>query len=141
MSIQNQATQADTGAKKVYNPLPDGDYIVKLDRVLEKPTKKGDGTLVKANFRVENGEHEGRLIFEQFLINHPNPKAAQIGKERISKMLKAFGVVNGFEGIGNDASKLEGFIGQMLLVNVGLEVSKNEAYADRNIIKKWVKIS
>lgn len=141
MAINSQAAQTENATKKVYDPLPEGDYVVKLDRVFEKPTNAGDGTLVKANFRVETGEHVGRLIFEQFLINHPNAQAATIGKEQLSKMLTAMGVVGGFEGLGNDASQIEGFVGQTLLANVGIEISKNPKYKDRNKIKKWVKIS
>ena len=138
MAITNQATHTNTGEKKVYPPLPDGDYLVSFDRASEQATKKGDGSYVKASFKVVEGDYKGRLLFNYFLITHSNPKAAQIGKEQLSKCLKAMGVVNGFEGIGNDATQLESFVGKELIVKVGIEAGTN-GYSDRNKIQKWIR--
>tara|TARA_R100001594_G_scaffold142137_2_gene188805 strand:+ start:223 stop:645 length:423 start_codon:yes stop_codon:yes gene_type:complete len=140
MGISTQATQTSTGEKKEYPLLPDGDYVVTMDRVAEQATKKGDGSFVKASFKVESGDYKGRLIFTNFLINHPNPKAANIGKEQLSKCLKALGVYNGFAGIGNDSTQLESFLGKELIVNVGVEEGTN-GYKDRNKIMKWIRRS
>ena len=138
MAIASQNTQTSTGEKKSYDPIPNGNYLVTFDRVSEVATKKGDGSFVKASFKVEEGDHKGRLIFTNFLINHSNPKAASIGKEQLSKCLKALGVYKGFEGIGNDATQLESFIGRELIVELGIEAGTN-GYSDRNKVKKWVR--
>lgn len=140
MGITTQATQAATGEKKEYPLLPDGDYVVVMDRVSENPTKKGDGSYVKASFKIGEGEFKGRLLFNNFLINHPNPKASQIGKEQLDKCLKALGVYNGFAGVGHDTTQLESFLGKELIVNVGVEEGTN-GYKDRNKIKKWIRRS
>jgi len=138
MAITSQATQTSTGEKKSYSPLPNGDYLVTFDRVSEQATKKGDGSFVKASFKVMEGDYKGRLVFTNFLINHPVPKAASIGKEQLGKCLKALGVINGFAGIGNDATQLESFIGKELIVNLGIEEGTN-GYADRNKVVKWIR--
>ena len=138
MAITNQATHSNAGEKKTYSPIPDGDYLVTFDRVSEQATKNGTGSYVKASFKVGEGDYKGRLLFNNFLINHSNPKAAQIGKEQLSKCLKAMGIVNGFEGIGNDATQLESFVGKELIVKVGTEAGTN-GYADRNKIQKWIR--
>ena len=90
--------------KVTYNPIPQGEYLVKAGKFVEKATKAGTGNMVSGTFEVLEGDYAKRLLFHNFLISHTNPKAAQIGQEQLSKYLKAIGVKGGFEGIGNDAT-------------------------------------
>ena len=50
MAIQGVSTQS-LGERKTYDPLPDDSYTVSLNRVGEKSTKKGDGTMVNCPFK------------------------------------------------------------------------------------------
>ena len=59
----NVAMQNGRGQKKVYEPIPEGTYTVKLTKSEERSTKKGDGAYVNATFEVVEGDHSGRLIF------------------------------------------------------------------------------
>ena len=136
MGFQAQTQKTETG-KKVYNPLPNGNYTVTMDRVSEVPTKKGDGSLVKASFKVADGDYKGRLVFTNFLINHPSAQAAEIGRNQLSKCLKAMGVSQGFDGIGNHTGQLGAFLGREISVTIGLEEGNN-GYPDRNKITKWM---
>tara|TARA_R100000700_G_scaffold40279_2_gene55448 strand:+ start:1141 stop:1572 length:432 start_codon:yes stop_codon:yes gene_type:complete len=142
MAIGSQNTQANTGTKKTYDPLPDGEYLVKLDRATEGPTKNGDGTKVATSFKVQEGDSKGRLIFHDFLMSHSNPAtnyqdAVKIGKEKLSKCLKAMGVNGGFDAIGNDASQVENYIGSDLILSVGVEFKAG--FKPKNVIKKWIR--
>ena len=112
--IENVQTQS--AEKKSYEPLDDDNYTVSLNRVGEKSTKAGNGTLIDVSFQVTDGEFKNRLIWDSFLISHPNPKAAGIGLQRLDKMLKSIGVHGGFEALGNDSSQLEQLIGKELIV-------------------------
>lgn len=99
------------GAKKqfvdgVFEPLEDGDYLMRMNRVTIKPCK--GGKMVSAGFQVVNGDAKGRLVFDNFLIEHTSDKAQQIGQERLGKYLEAVGVEGGLEGIGHDYTRLEG---------------------------------
>jgi hypothetical protein len=134
MAIQGIQTQA-SGERKEYAPLPDDSYTVSLNRVGEKSTKKGDGTIVNVSFQVADGEFKNRLIWDSFLISHPNPKAAGIGLQRLDSMLKSMGVHGGFEALGNDSTQLEQFIGKQFIVNTAIE--SNAGYKDRNVVKKY----
>ena len=111
MAIQGIQTQ-ESGEKKSYSPLPDDSYTVSLNRVGEKSTKAGNGTMVNVSFQVSDGEFKNRLIWDSFLISHPNAKAAGIGLQRLDSMLKSIGVHGGFEALGNDSTQLEQFIGK-----------------------------
>ena len=135
MAIQGVQTQISSGEKKSYEPLPDDSYTVSLNRVAEKSTKAGNGTLVDVSFQVTDGEFKNRLIWDSFLISHPNPKAAGIGLQRLDSMLKSMGVYGGFEALGNDSSQLESFIGKEFIVNTAVE--SNPGYKTRNVVKKY----
>ncbi len=56
MAIQGIQTQAQSGEKKSYEPLPDDSYTVSLHRVGEKSTKAGNGTMVNVSFQLADGE-------------------------------------------------------------------------------------
>lgn len=129
-NVQTQSTE-----KKSYEPLSDDNYTVSLNRVGEKSTKAGNGTLIDVSFQVTDGEFKNRLIWDSFLISHPNPKAAGIGLQRLDKMLKSIGVHGGFEALGNDSSQLEQFIGKELIVFTNIE--RSPGYKPRNVIKKY----
>lgn len=131
--IQNVQTQSNE--KKSYEPLADDSYTVTFNRVGEKSTKAGNGTIIDVSFQVADGEFKNRLIWDSFLISHPNPKAAGIGLQRLDRMLKSIGVHGGFEALGNDSSQLEQFIGKELVVETAVE--SNPGYKPRNVIKKY----
>ena len=130
MAIQGIQTQ-ETGEKKVYAPLPDDSYTVSLNRISEKSTKAGNGTMINVSFQVSDGEFKNRLIWDSFLISHPNVKAAGIGLQRLDSMLKSIGVHGGFEALGNDSTQLEQFIGKEFIVNTAVE--SNPGYKPRKI--------
>ena len=127
--------------KKNYDPIPQGEYLVKAGRFTEKSTKAGNGTLVAATFEVLEGDNAGRLLFHNFLIAHTNPKAAEIGQDQLSKYLKAVGVKGGFAELGNDVTQLENYLNRALTVSVVIEEGSAKPdggnYADRNKITKW----
>jgi len=88
-----------------FKPVPEADYMVRMNRVEEKPCK--NGKMVKASFQIVNGDHKNRLIFQNFLVEHTNPKAVEIGMDQLNKYLKAVGLENGLEDIGHDRTQLE----------------------------------
>ena len=134
--INNVSTQSAGGnQQKDYSPLPNGDYAVTVDRVTEKSTKAGNGTLIDVSFKVNDGDNKGRLLFNSFLISHPNPKASSIGLQQLDRFLKAVGHFGGFEALGSDSTQLEGFIGRDLIVST--EIESNPGYKDRNKIKRY----
>ena len=135
MAIQGIKTQTNLGDKKSYEPLPDDSYTVSLNRVGEKSTKAGNGTMIDVSFQVVDGEFKNRLIWDSFLISHSNPRAAGIGLQRLDSMLKSIGVYGGFEALGNDSSQLEEFIGRQFIVNTAIE--SNPGYKPRNVVKKY----
>ena len=125
----------NTQEKKNYDPIPNSDYSVSFDRVSEKSTKAGNGTLIDVSFKVTDGDYKGRLLFHSFLISHPNPKAAGIGLQNLDRFLKSIGIAGGFGALGNDSSQLGDLVGRELVVSTAIE--SNPGYKDRNVIKRF----
>ena len=128
---------AQTQEKKSYEPVPNGEYVVALNRVGEKATKNGNGSYIDASFSIIEGDYAKRLLFHTFLISHTSDKAQSIGREQLDKFLKSVGVNGGFESLGYDALALESLVGKELLVNTTIEA--NPGFKDRNKIKKFIR--
>jgi len=91
-----------------FKPLPEGEYLVRMNRIEEKEIKNGGGKMLVAGFQVVNGEHKGRLVFHNFIIEHAtSPKAVEIGSAQLDRYLKCIGISSGFEGLGYDVGALQ----------------------------------
>ena len=113
-----------------FQPLPDGDYLVRMNRLEEKQTSNGKGVMVNAGFQVVNGDHKGRLVFHSFLVEHTSEKAAKIGTEQLDKYLKAVGVDGGLEELGHDRTQLEDYTELPFVATVKTEDSREYTAKD-----------
>jgi hypothetical protein len=140
-------TQQNNNGKKDFEPLAPGDYMVRLDRYNEVPTKNGKGVLGKASFQVISDEKgvKNRLIFQNFLVEHTSQKAQEIGTKQLDEYLMAVGA-GGLEGIGYDRSEIPTKWNQLpFIATVGVEEPSEYTAADgttkmskaRNVIKKF----
>lgn len=46
-----------------FEDVPDGKYIVSIEKMEIKLTKKGDKLMFAAQFKIKEGEHKNRMIF------------------------------------------------------------------------------
>jgi hypothetical protein len=131
--------------KPSFQPLEAGDYLVRMNRYEEKTTKNGAGKIISAGFEVVSGEQKGRLVFHNFLVEHTNPKAQEIGNNQLDDYLKAVGA-GGLEGINNDRTLLEQWTEIPFIAVVNVEEPSSYKAADgtmkqskaRNNIKKFM---
>ena len=121
-----------TGTKKKFDPIPSDSYLVRMNRIEEVTTKAGTGVMLKAGFEVINGDQKGRLVFHNFLVEHTNPKAAEIGLEQLDRYLGAVGIGGGFEELGYDRGALQNYTEIPFTAKVGIQ--SNEQYGDQNKI-------
>lgn len=144
--MSNEATNTNTNEKTEFKPLEPGDYMCRLDRYSEVPTKNGKGVLGKASFQVISEEKgiKNRLIFQNFLVEHTSAKAQEIGNKQLNEYLEAVGA-GGLEGIDYDRSIIPTKWNQLpFLATVGVE-EPSEYVQDgvtkmskaRNVIKKF----
>jgi hypothetical protein len=129
--MSNTATQTTPG----FEPVPEGTYLARMNRIEETATKNGKGVMLKVGFQIVNGDFKNRLIFHNFLVEHTNPAASEIGLEQVDRYLQAVGVKGGFEDIGFDRSKLEDYL--ELPFNLGVKIETQEGYKDRNKVSTF----
>ena len=133
-------------AKPEFTPLDSGDYLIRLNRFSEAPTKNGKGVMISAGFEVVNGEQKGRLVFHNFLVEHTSEKAQEIGNQQLDNYLMAVGA-GGLEGINNDRTLLEQWTDIPFTGVLSIEEPRSYTAADgtnkqskaRNVIKKFMK--
>ena len=123
-------------AKGDFQPLPEGEYLVRMNRFEDVTTSKG-GKAAKTSFQVikrvgGDAEEKGvknRLVFHYFNYENSNPKAEEIGKEQLDKYLKSVGVDEGLDGIGYDIPQVAEYLETPLIVKLG-EVPEKEYTKD-----------
>ena len=131
-------SNAATNTKKEYTPLPEGDYVMRLESATIVVPKSGAGRMVKAMFEVSKGDEKGAKVFENFLIEHTSPKAVEIANERLNKFLQSVGVDEGLDGIGHDYTQLTEYEGEPFIASLKIKEGTN-GYSDQNRIAAFKK--
>lgn len=72
-----------------FEPLPDGEYIVEVEKITPKPTKNGDGSGVNLQYNIVSGEYSGRKVFEWITLQHKKIAAQKMGEKQFGLLLKA----------------------------------------------------
>ena len=75
-----------------YDVLPAGDYLAIVKAMEEKTTKAGTGSYIAASFQIIDGPAQGRMVWGNFNVNNPNPKAEEIGRRELADLCRAVGV-------------------------------------------------
>ena len=78
------------GPASDYSLLPEGTYKVIVGKTEAKETKSGGGAVI-LGYKVLEGEHEGKLIKDFLNVVNANPKASEIGMQRLATVAFATG--------------------------------------------------
>lgn len=120
----------DTGATGgSYDPIPEGEYVLKALDAEEKTTSKGDGSYIKVKFEVAKGEYSGRLLWQNFNINNPSQKAQRIGRQQLVAWAAACGKP--------DADDTDKLLDKPFRADVTIEKGTG-GYSDSNRIKAFL---
>lgn len=103
--------------------LPEGKYSCAITKAEMADTKSGSGMMIKAEFRIMDGQHEGRKVFHNFNVQNTNPKAQEIGLAQLKALMEAAGWK---EFKLESPQALEG-----VAVGVKTKIRKDETYGDR----------
>lgn len=109
-----------------FDALPAGDYHCQIVDSEMKATKNGDGQMLKLTLDVISGPHEGRKLFDNLNLNHPNEMTQRIAMQSLAKICNAVGVA-----ALQDSEELHF---KPLMVKLGF--GKGD-YADRNQVKGY----
>jgi hypothetical protein len=81
---------ADVPEREEFVPVPPGEYIAMIVADETTETKKG-GEMIVLEIDIQEGEHQGRKIFENLNIKNDNPKAVDIAYRTLAEIVKAVG--------------------------------------------------
>ena len=122
-------TEVEVSAPAEYDPIPEGEYILKAVDAEEKATSRGDGSYIKVKYEVVKGEYAGRLLWQNFNVNNPSEKAQRIGRQNLVAWATACGKPN-----VDDTDKL---LGKPFAATVGIEPGTG-GYKPSNKIKVFL---
>ncbi len=76
-----------------FDPLPAGDYLVRITETEIKITKAGTGKYIKIVMTVLAGDFKNRKIFSNINIQNPNETAVEIGQQELATLCRAVHVL------------------------------------------------
>lgn len=85
------ATQVEPNGD--FDPVPAGEYRAMIVDSEIKPSKAGDNML-KLTWKIDGGEYDGRLVWQNLNLWNSSPKAAEIAQRELSSICHAVGKLN-----------------------------------------------
>jgi hypothetical protein len=110
-----------------FDVLPAGEYEVCIVASEVKPTAKGDGSYLKLQLQVLNGQHQNRTLFDILNLWNPNSQAVEIARGTLSSICRAVGVLE-----PKDSCELHN-----KPLRVKVKVTKSEEYGEQNKVAAY----
>jgi len=130
--INNQQSKKILQQKKSFQPctnevLPPGEYLAVIDEAEMRDFSGGRfGQFLKLKFKIVEGMHKGRFIYDQIVLSHHIKVAEEIGRSRLSRLCNACFL--------KYVSRPSELVGHKLLLLVGVEAYNGKEY---NRVSGW----
>ena len=112
-----------------YQPIPDGDYNLRVSDAEMKATRSG-GSMLTLSIEVLGPSYAGRKFFQNYNIRCSSARAESIGIQQLKMLWQA----SGGDGTPTDT---EQFVGRVFRAKVGIEESKDDRYGPQNRIRRY----
>ena len=110
-------------------PFPAGDYTAEIiDAVISQP-KSGDGHMLSLTWKINDGDYEGKPIWQRLCYQHSNPTTQDIARRFLKDLCLAL-------NINQQITDPEVFKFKPARVRVGVESDKYGQFDDQNRIKR-----
>lgn len=110
-----------------FEVLPAGDYTLEIDNVEEQTSKSGN-QMLRITYKVAEGEHAGRLLFEYYVLT----------ENALWKLQELF-VALGIEANGDVSFTPDDLVGQHITGEI--EIEESNQYGEQNRLKRHKKFS
>lgn len=77
-----------------YDPVPAGTYTAEITESEIKPTKNNNGEYLQLTFKIIDGDHSGRLIWDRLNLVNTNETAVEIARANLSAICHSVGELN-----------------------------------------------
>ena len=128
MSFFNQEFNANTvDPLGAFEPLPEGNYKVMISSAKEKPTRDGTGSLLELVYKVAEGKHKNREVFDHATLRNRSEKAVEIGMRKLSALCHATGVLR--------LQRPAQLVGKTITVKIGVREREDKPGVFSNEVK------
>jgi len=108
-----------------FSPVPVGKYLAMIVESELKDNSNQNGKILSLRVKIIDGEHKGRLVFDNLNIVNPSEQAMEISRKALASIGKAVGA-----GTFTDTEVLHG---KPMLITVGMTKATPQ-YPARNKI-------
>ncbi len=74
-----------------FSAIPAGKYVVMISKSTFKQTKAKTGHYLQLSLKVTEGQHKGKILFENLNLDNPNPVAVEIANKALNSICQACG--------------------------------------------------
>jgi hypothetical protein len=110
-----------------YEVIPAGNYTAMIAAAEARQNKSGTGHYLSVQYMILGPTHQGRAVFSNITLSHPNETATRIGRGQLSELMRAVGVPR--------FANTEQIVGRRLKIKV--VVRADEKYGEGNDVKGW----
>jgi hypothetical protein len=110
-----------------FDLVPPGTYLAEIEDAKVVTTKNGNGQMVKLRWKITEGEHENRVLWQQLIIQHTSADAQKFGRRKFKDLCVALNITD-------PVNDLEVLHFKPCRIMVGIE--KATGYADQNRISR-----
>ena len=86
-----------------FTPVPAGVYIAQIEKSEMKETKNGEGHYLELMFKIIDGEHANRPVYERLNLHNANPQTVEIAQKTLATICEicAIDVLDDSEDLHN----------------------------------------
>jgi hypothetical protein len=112
-----------------FEPLPPGIYMATIVEADVKQPKSGVGHMLALTWKIADGEHDGRQVWQSCVISHSSEAAQRIGRSQTKDICDALHLTAA-------VTDTDVFLHQTAMIKVAIEQDKNGVYEPRNKVTK-----
>ena len=114
-----------------FEPLPAGDYQVRIAETSINSTASGTGQYIKVRMDVTGPTHQGRVLFTNLNIKNDSQKAEEIGRQQLGAIMRAIGL----DSISDTDELVSG------AMTVKVVIKQSDQYGPQNEVKSFKAIN
>jgi hypothetical protein len=109
-----------------FGPVPENVYRLMITKAELKPNRAETGRVIELEFRVVDGPHEGRRLWERFDYGGADEKAVKKGRARLATLCRAVGLP--------EPGDTENLVGKHVVAKVGV-LPARDGFEARNALR------
>ena len=119
MSTQLPETfDPETTEGNTWELLPVGQYTATIVEIAVQQPKSGNGYYVAITWKIDEGEYDGRQVWQRITYIHPSEQAQTIGRKQLKDLCAAVGMD------GEHVEDVEVFLFKRAKIKVGISATK-----------------